>query len=289
MKQKENESYYDKQKSRRFRVYFQYSMIAVCFVLAFGIFRACQNSKGKLDPAEVEMIQYETPEDSAPVAVFETSEGTFKALLYPEETPKFCAYFTGLVNSGYYDGTHIFAVQENVYFMGGSKTQDGANDDASNTDQLEPELTPNLWPFAGALISYGDKGGSIFNRKVMSGSRILFVNTVDFNDEFNAELDSAGGNQELVDTFKRKGGVPNFSQQYTVFAQVYDGMDTYVKICNAPIQSEDNLRPTEDITITKVYMSTYGENKNDTFFDPNTTTYTPPQEDSSSEAESQAG
>jgi len=256
-------------RSRRFRTYFQFSMIGICFIAVFALFYACQGAgrnANKLNAEDVEIIQYQVPEDDAPVVVFETSKGTFKAVVYEDEVPKFAEYFIDLVNSGYYDGTHIFAVQDGVYFMGGSKSLDGTNTDDTDKEKLDPEITPTLWPFRGALISYGDKGGSIFNKKIMSGSRILFVDTVEFTDEFVEELDSVEGDEELVNTFKEKGGVPNFSQQYTIFGQVYEGLEVYDEICKAEVTDSESLKPADDITLDKVYMSTYGENKNDEFF-----------------------
>ena len=262
-------SYYDERRTRRFRTYFNFSMIALCFVLVFSLFNACQRyrSGGALDPDNVDLIQYQIPADDAPVVVFETSEGTFTAVLYPEQAPQFVGYFKALVNDGYYDGTYIFAVEKDVYFMGGTKSSDGA--DTADTDKasIEPETHKDLWPFKGSLISYGDKGGSIFNKQVMAGSRILFVDTVEFTDEFKEELDSAGGNSDLVDTFKKKGGIPNFSQQYTIFGQVYDGFEAYDAICHSVVLKEgDDLRPKKDIVIKKAYISTYGEHRNDSFF-----------------------
>lgn len=274
MENKKKRNYIDEKRSRQFRTYFQFSMIGLCFVLVFTLFNACQRARsgGGLDPDDVDLIQYQLPGDDAPVVVFETSEGEFAAVLFPEQAPNFVDYFTGLVNSGYYDGTYVFAVEEDVYFMGGSKASDGTNTDSTDKTQLEPELHKDLWPFKGSLMSYGDKGGTIFNRKIMSGSRILFVDSVEFTDEFMEELDSAGGNNDLVETFKTKGGIPNFSQQYTIFGQVYDGMDIYDEICRVPVSDENTLRPTRDITINKAYMTTYGERRNDAFFSLDTVT-----------------
>ena len=58
----------------------------------------------------------------------------------------------------------------------------------------------------------------------------------------------------------------NWVEQYTIFGQVYDGMDIYDKICNYDIKDEETKQPADDIKYTKVYMSTYGENKNNDFF-----------------------
>ncbi|MBQ8107750.1 MAG: peptidylprolyl isomerase [Ruminococcus sp.] len=267
------------QRNLRFRAYFKVSLLAMAVVLVVGFFYACQvSSAGKLDPKDVDLIQFRLPADDATVAIFETTEGSFKAVIYEDQVPNFTKYFKELVGEQYYDDTYVFAVQKDVYFMGGSKADDGTNTDDTDTKKIEPELSADLWPFKGALVSYGDKGGTIFSRKIMSGSRILFVNSVEFTQEFMDELDSAGGNEELVEAFKEKGGVPNFSQQYTVFGQVYDGMEVYDKICGAEVKDEKSLKPKKEIKIKSVKLSTYGENRNDGFF-------TLSEQDSSSKSE----
>ena len=246
--------------ARRFKVFFQFSMIGLAFVMVFAVFYRCTVQKNRLDSKDVEIIQFDTPADDAPVCVFETTMGTYKAVLYPDIVPDYCDYFTSLVNDGYYDGTYIFAVQDGVYFMGGSKTDDGTNNDDTNTKNYERELSPKLWPFKGSLVAFGDEQG-IFLKETLAGSRIMFVNSVEFTDEFKEELDNAGGNKTLVEAFKEHGGVPNFSQQYTVFGQVIDGMDVYDKICSVEVNNEETKKPMNDIQFTKVYMTTYGEIK----------------------------
>lgn len=246
--------------ARRFKVFFQFSMIGLAFVMVFAVFYRCTVQKNRLDSDDVEIIQFDTPADDAPVVVFETTEGTYSAVLYPDIVPDYCEYFTKLVNDGYYDGTYIFAVEKDVYFIGGSKTDNGTNNDDTDKTNYEQELSPKLWPFKGALIAFGDEKG-LFVKKTLAGSRVMFVNSIEFTDEFKEELDNAGGNKELVEAFKEHGGIPNFSQQYTVFGQVIDGMDIYDKICAAEVNDEKTKKPMNDIKFEKVYMTTYGEMK----------------------------
>lgn len=261
---------------RRMMLYFQFSMIAVVFVLIFAVIyfiSTAKEKKNRIDYTDAELIQYQLPDDSAPVVVYQTSKGTFKALLYPEQAPNYCEYFTKLVDSGYYDGTYIFAVQDGVYFMAGSKTSDGTDD--SNTDKTEydAEKSKDLWPFYGAIAAYGNQK-SAFNSQIQAGSRDLFIGSIEFDDETVEQLDSASENKQLNSAFTDKGGVPNFAQQYTIFAQVYDGFDAYDEIISAQVvkpsdgdsDKDTDLRPKESLKFEKVYMSTYGENKNDEFF-----------------------
>jgi peptidyl-prolyl cis-trans isomerase B (cyclophilin B) len=251
-------------------------MIAIVFVVVFAVIylvSARIENKNKIDYNSAELIQFDLPDDDTPVVVYETDSGTFKAVLYEEQAPEYCKYFEALVKSGYYDGTHVFGVQDGVYFMGGSKTSDGTDDDNTDTEEYDPEKSKDLWPFYGAMAAYGNRK-STFNSQIQAGSRVLFIGSIDFDDDTVEQLESASENTKLNNAFISRGGVPNFSQQYTIFAQVYDGFDAYEKILSAevvsPSDSEDDsdadLRPKKDIVFNKVYLSTYGENKNDEFF-----------------------
>lgn len=261
---------------RRMMAYFQFSMIALVFVIVFAVITFVAMKKGsgeQIDYSTAELIQYELPADDAPVVVYETSLGTFKAVLFPEQVPEYCAYFTVLAESGYYDGTNVFAVQDGVYFMGGSKTSDGTDNDDTDKTEYAAEKSKDLWPFYGAIAAYGNRT-SLTNAQIKAGSRDLFIGTIDFTDELIEQLDSASDNVKLNNAFKEKGGVPNFSQQYTIFAQVYDGFDAYENVLHAEVvkpaeDADDNtsdIRPKEALTFDKVYISTYGENRNDEFF-----------------------
>ncbi len=261
---------------KRMMTYFQFSMIAVVFVVVFVLIYFISNAMDKnkkIDYNDAKLIQYSLPSDDTPVVVYETSAGTFKAVLYEDQAPEYCAYFKELVNKGYYDGAHVFAVQDGVYFMGGSKSSDGTDTDDTDKTEINAEKSKDLWPFYGSMAAYGNRK-SMFNSQIQAGSRVLFIGSIEFDDETKEQLESACDNDELNKAFTEKGGVPNFSQQYTIFAQVYDGFDAYDSIISAEVVSkgEDeevgdaDLRPKEDITFDKVYISTYGENKNDGFF-----------------------
>lgn len=261
---------------RRMMAYFQFSMIALVFVAVFAVIYIIswkKDQKNKIDYNDVELIQYEVPSDDTPVVIYETDQGSFKAVLYPDQAPKYCEYFEGLVKSGYYDGSCVFAVQDGVYFMGGSKTSDGTDNDDTDKTEKEAEKHKDLWPFYGAIAAYGNQK-SAFNTQIQAGSRQLFIGSIEFDDKTKKEIDSASENKQLNEAFKTKGGVPNFSQQYTIFAQVYDGFDAYEKMLSTKVvkpakndsDTDTDLRPKEKTQFKKVTLSTYGENKNDEFF-----------------------
>ena len=223
----------------------------------------------------IDFIQLEKPQEGAEIAIFETSLGEFRAVLYRDQAPKTVEHFTSLASSGYYDGKFVYRVEDGVYFVAGTNNRFGKiieekHSDESSTDEgmtfdeevyaeetkvLERETSPDLWPFKGALISIGkdfdSNGGTFF----------CGVNSIDFTDKVKKSLyDTKDVNSQLVDKFIEVGGVPSYSQLYTVFAQVYDGLDVYEQITRLPIEDgNSNKYPKEPFKIISVKISTYSE------------------------------
>ena len=70
-------------RRKQFQTYFQFSLIAICFVIIFVLFYACTGSgKNDIDYTDAKVIQMDEPADDSPVVVFETNKGTFKAVLF---------------------------------------------------------------------------------------------------------------------------------------------------------------------------------------------------------------
>lgn len=241
---------------------FKFSMImcVLCAIMYLAI--SCMSTQDKLllDASEIDLIQYDVPKDDATVVIFETTKGTMKAVIYEDEAPDYCKYFKSLVKDGYYDDTYYFYIEDEApaYSMGGAKDSDGDDTDDTDTTTFEIEKSNNMWPFKGALATFGGKKG-IFKKRNLAGSRLMFINSVEFDEDFIEEIRDVDGNEELIETFIVKGGVPNFSQQFTIFGQIYEGFDTLESITTAEI--DDKNHPKEEIKIIKAYLSTYGENR----------------------------
>ena len=244
-------------KSKTFTRYVGVSMVAIFIIIAFLFFVWAAGGRKRGIPDEIDFIQLAQPEDSAPVVVFETNLGTMKALLFPEDTPEYYHYFKTLADSGYYDGTYVCAVVDQAYALGGTKTPDpnGAETEDSDMTKIKAEISDRLWPLRGALCSYiGSKWGTNY-----AGSSVIFVNDVTVvNSAYMDEdaLKRAYGDQ-LGEKFAEEGGIPNFSREYTVFGQIYDGWDVFDAVCGSEVL--DSAQPARDIVFEKVYISTYGE------------------------------
>jgi peptidyl-prolyl cis-trans isomerase B (cyclophilin B) len=247
---------------------FRFMCIAVMVLAFLYMLNTCffsSSSSTKVDMSEVDLIQLDALEDNIeegqPIAIITTSLGEIRAVLYPDEAPNTVANFISLAESGYYDGTYIFRVQPDVYFAGGGKEQNGdlAQDFQEENETVKSEISEDLWPFRGAFMSISSKSGC-------SGSRFIVINSVEFTDEFKEELisiydDDENPDTRLADAFIQYGGAPNVSQEWTIFAQTYQGFDVIDKICGQDVNDADNedYQPTSDIIIEKVEISTYSK------------------------------
>ena len=54
---KNNRASYMPSRKKSFKVYFQFSLIALCFVIVFAVFYACAGRKEKIDFSDANVIQ----------------------------------------------------------------------------------------------------------------------------------------------------------------------------------------------------------------------------------------
>jgi peptidyl-prolyl cis-trans isomerase B (cyclophilin B) len=159
-------------------------------------------------------------QSSAKQAVVETSLGTFVIDLLPEAAPNHVAYFTKLAQEGAYDGTIFHRVVKYGMVQGG---------DPISKDPAKRTL-------------YGTGGQNAVKaearaEKLMRGSVAAVL--------VPGRPDSAGAQffVVLVDQ-------PTLGGQYTVFGQVFDGMDVLQKISETPVDGAGLA--TERVAITRV-------------------------------------
>lgn len=221
-----------------------------------------------LNVDDIEMIQLEAPKSGDPAAVIHTSAGDMTYRLYPEYCPNAVANFTELANSGYYDGTYIFRVEKGIFFAAGAPNEDGSLRDeaagAADCEHVVQELSPKLWPLRGALcaLATGQDTGFWANftgkQKTYNGSRFLVADTVEMTDEMIEGLRSNNQMAPVAEAFIEHGGIPNYSQQITVFGQLTDGFEILDAITGAELTGESgNTRPKEPILINSVEITVY--------------------------------
>lgn len=221
---------------------------------------------------DVELVQIDTLNgnisDDATVALISTDHGDLVAELYPQYAPNTVANFTELAGSGYYDSTYFYEIQKDIKISGGAKYNDGSFPDGydENAEMIEPEITDNLWPLKGALLSVGATKGTMWNGQITySGSQFVIPGSIEFTDKVKKSLEiyNAGSSKQIVDMFYEYGGTPNFSKQITVFGQIFDGFDVLDDLLDEKTD-EKTLRPLADIEIQTVKVMTYADYRKNT-------------------------
>lgn len=249
-------------------------MIVVAGLLTLGMMilqdvRKNNDTYITIDIDSLEFVQFEEPKDGDPIAIVETTLGEIRFVLYPEYSPNAVRNFTELADSGYYDGTYFYNSDSGVYSSAGSKQKDGSYTSGNASERIERELNQNLWSFKGAVCCATTDFDRSFKEMLVGGgtyycgSRLNFINTIEFTDELQQQMRDSNKSAELTDAFIEHGGIPNFAQQMTVIGQVYEGMDVVEKL--ASLESADNGNykiPKDDIFIISARTDVYSSEKN---------------------------
>ena len=62
---------------------------------------------------------------------------------------------------------------------------------------------------------------------------------------------------KLIEAYREMGGLIQYSGCFTVFAQVYEGLEVVDDILTNAQLEEDSVKPAEDLYIVKAELSTY--------------------------------
>ena len=227
---------------------------AAALVVALGIglagcFGGGAAGGGVSRPAQIDSaeLQFTHPVSGDTVAVFDTTAGVFRAVLFPDQAPQACANFLGLVQQGYYNGLTITRVDAGFVVEAG-QAADGSSTTIWNGNGYPPEYTDKLHHYSGALcaaMTDAGEGGSVF---------YVVQTAPGMEQELIDQMTSQGWRQEIIDAYTAAGGAPYLDYTDTVFGQVYEGMGVVDAIGAAAV--DENQVPAEAITINSVTVET---------------------------------
>jgi len=178
-----------------------------------------------------------------------TSYGDIKIKLY-NETPQHRDNFIKLAKEAYFDGTLFHRVIKSFMIQGGdpdSKKADSTSilGNGGPTYTIPAEiLSPKYFHKRGALGAARDNNPA----KASSGSQFYIVQGRTFSEEELTAFSQKTGKtltKEQIETYKTIGGTPWLDGDYTVFGEVYDGMNVVDQI--AAVKIGPNDRPVKDV------------------------------------------
>ena len=138
--------------------------MALCLAGCLGGADSAGGGPARPDHIESAELQFTHPAAGDTVAVFDTSAGVFRAVLFPEQAPQACANFIGLAQAGYYNGLTITRVEAGFVVEAGQDVGGGATT-IWNGNGYPPEYTDQLHHYSGALcaaMSERGEGASVF-------------------------------------------------------------------------------------------------------------------------------
>ncbi|PNX48176.1 MAG: hypothetical protein BV459_02875 [Thermoplasmata archaeon M11B2D] len=171
-----------------------------------------------------------------PVAVFETSLGTFKVEVFLDKVPITAKNFVDHVNNGYYDNLIFHRVIADFMIQGGDPNGDGSGGHAAEYHQgygdpadpeswvIPDEFHPDLSNVRGTI--------SMANSGPNTGGSQFFINVVD-----NTYLDY---DKEPL------------TSKHAVFGKVIEGMDVVDTI--SEVDTGDDTKPDVDVVIYRITL-----------------------------------
>ena len=166
--------------------------------------------------------QQRDPQAGDTVAILHTSYGDIAFRLFKEATPLAYNNFVALAEAGRYDNTIFHRVISNFMIQGGDYTNyNGTGGESAYGMEFKNETTEYLKNITGAV--------AMANRGADTNGSQFYINQVD-----NNYLDGS----------------------YTVFGQVYDGMDVVDAIASVDTDPSNN-RPLVDVVLESVDIVTY--------------------------------
>lgn len=199
---------------------------------------------------ESDELQFQHPVAGDTIAVFDTSMGEIRAVLFPDQAPRAVENFVALAQQGYYDGLTFHRVIEDFVIQSGDPTGTGAGGQSVFGGYFEDEITDLLHNYTGAL-SMANTGEDT------NGSQFFIVATEadTVSQQLASQMTAAGWRQEVVDAYLACGGAPYLDSRHTVFGQVYEGMEVVYKI--AEQSTDENDRPKQEILLNAVTIAQY--------------------------------
>lgn len=204
--------------------------------------------------------QFTAPSDGDLIAIFDTSLGEVRAVLYPDAAPMAVENFVGLARTGYYNDTVIWRSEYGFAVQGGDATGTGTGASTIWSNNPYPlEASADLRHYAGALCAAFASGGDVSG----GNSQFYFVTALpgSVNKSMQEELAANGYTESQIAAYADAGGLPYLDNTDTVFGQVYQGMEVVDAMACAPTgvneDGSDTFRPQEDIVIRTVTITTY--------------------------------
>ena len=209
------------------------------------------NSTGK---ENMDIANFTAPKEGETIVSMKLKgyDGEVKIKLFPEYADQGVENFITLAKQGYYNGLTFHRVIKDFMIQGGDPKGDGTGGESIYDKGFDGGTDPHLIHAAGA-VAYANSGSTASN-----GSQFYIVTGEVYGKDEIDELKSYGyaftENEEKV--YSTYGGAPWLDGNYTVFGQVFDGLDIVFDIQDVEVD-ESTSKPKKDVVIESMTVSEY--------------------------------
>ena len=214
-----------------------------------------KSESNKVDYEEAAKEQMAEPNKGETIATIKVKDfGDIKIKFFEKSAPKAVENFITHSEDGYYNGTIFHRVMEEFMIQGGDPLGTGTGGESIWGKDFGEELDKSLVPYRGALCmaSRGTGTNSI-------GSQ-FFIVQAHYDEKMSGLLKQNGFPEKLIEQYKNYGGYLSLYQGYTVFGQVFEGMDVVDKIAKVEkdiSSTGEESVPKEKVVIEKIEISKY--------------------------------
>lgn len=225
-----------------------------------------EDSKVSTDYAAAAEKQMAMPEKGDTIAVFHIKNyGDVKAKFFEDVAPKAVENFVTHAKEGYYNGVTFHRIINEFMIQGGDPQGTGMGGESIWGEDFEEELSPELVPYRGSLCM-ASRG--LENSPSLGSQFFITQPTYEgvikrYSEQMGVDVETAKAYvkrqypADLMEQFQQYGGdLLSLYQQYTIFGQVYEGMEVVDKIAAVETNEQDD-KPLENVVIENVEVGTF--------------------------------
>lgn len=231
-----------------------------------------KNTTSSEDAENNENVDYKTaaekqmamPEEGETIAIFHVKNfGDIKVKFFEDVAPKAVENFITHAKNGYYDGVTFHRVINEFMIQGGDPTGTGTGGESIWGKGFPEEFSADIVPYRGTLCMASSGTGTS-----SLGSQ-FFITQANYDENSATYMEMYGLPSDLIEQYKKYGGnILSLYYGYTVFGQVYEGMDVVDKIAEVKTGSVPMVingveygtqddKPVEDVIIETIEVTEY--------------------------------
>lgn len=201
--------------------------------------------------------QMKMPEEGDTIAIIHVRNyGDIYVKFFEESAPKAVENFVTHAKEGYYNGIIFHRVMNEFMIQGGDPEGTGMGGESIWGEDFGEEIDEEIKPYRGTLCM-ASKG----TKNTPSLGSQFFITQAHYNANMEAYMEYFGASESLIEAYKKyEGDIVDlyYGDLYTVFGQVYQGMDVVDKIAAVETNASNN-KPLEDVVIESIEISTYSK------------------------------